>query len=1277
MIRCSSVLGVLLSACSLAQTAVAEPLFRWVFDEGMGKSARDLSGNGLDGRVTAKWEKGDEGTVLFFDGTAATQVTIDLPEEKRLGTGSWTFCAWIKPARLGMPESPEKQDARRLFSYGSWPQAIITLNIGGNGSFGCFMSYRDVNGQRIDGSAGSSPGALRVGEWAHVAMVCDRENRQLRPYVNGVRQGARELPENFAADFNVYGNLSVGNGWQNYWGQMKSVTFYRQALSPAEVIGLYREEGVSLGIPEDPGLSARERELLEAVAREEAQHLAITAFSEKNEAATRAWHSGDAAAARTLLKELVDDSHVPPHYRSYAHLRLAQIMVAAGDVDAARAEYGRLAAASDYPAVHREEARERMVELQREVDGLPSRDPQNSRTAIPVIEEFAAEVYVAPDGDGEGDGSREHPFRTLARARDAVRGLRTGGIRGPVCVRIRSGEYPVTRTFELTAEDSGTAEAPVVYRAEEMGKALFYGGARLRGFAPVNDPGILSRLPEEARGRVWQTDLRAQGIQDFGALRVRGGIGQPPAPPTVEVFVNGRPMTLARWPNEGFVGIRELLEPGSAKDGKPSVFGYLDDRHARWAQANDAWLLGYWHFLWADATIRVAKIDTEARTITTAEPYNYGGRGMDNHQGIIYYAFNLLEEIDRPGEWYLDRESGILYLYPPADLTGATVEIGMHAGPMVTFDGVRHVRLEGLVFDLGRYNGIEAANSSDCLIAGCTVQRMAATGITVSGGERFTVFGCDLHTLGRRGIEISGGDRETLTPAGHVVENCRIYYFGRVDRTYTQAVTMGGVGNCLSHCLLYDCPTSVISLGGNGHLIQYNDVHSAVQESDDQGGVDMWGNPTFRGNIFRFNRFRNVGKTGSEHAVHGQAAIRFDDAISGQLVYGNILYRSSNGNFGAIQMNSGRDNIFDNNLFVDNRYAISGGWNPGNQHWTETREGRKAGAYTNARYLERYPAIAGMFDKDGENFFWRNIFWRCGTVARQPRHLEMFENLIFGDDEDPGFIAGSAGDFRLRPDAEILRRLAFRPIPVGEIGLYAHPLRASWPVVTVPVEKADWRMGFKKETVASGVMPHALALNPIRVPRVTGAPSIDGRLDPGEWPVEPICLREDPSRQRVGGDLPEAWLMHDGEALYVALRVPFPGDSRRLTSVHGEWGRIDGAEICLREAGSADTGKRAPTFILQGYPSGRLEGATNPEETSLRETAALARLSRFAAGAGEGFWVGEWTIPIPALGFAYKPGARLQFNIGVRRIHSDDWVVLAGALGASYQLNNAAVIILD
>jgi hypothetical protein len=1253
----------------------AQPLLQWPLTEGSGEIAKDHSGNELHGSISATWQQTDHGPVLAFNGTAATQVTIALPEKQRLGQGSWTLAAWVRPDKMGMPESREGQNTRRMFSYGSWPQAIITLNLGGNGSFSCYMAYNDIYGQRVAADASSAAGAISLNTWAHVVMVCDRESKQLRPYVNGVRQGTKAMPANFACDYDVYGNLSFGNGWQNFSGEMAAIAVHREALSDSAIIKLYREEATRFGRDTEQ-LSEYEQKALAAAAAAAARSEAIHAHQAKSDAATAAIIAGDYRAAQVPLRELIAEQQNPAHFRSYAHLRLAQTLLLAGDNAAARREYAALAANSDYPAVHRQEALELAAELARQAQGASARDPEASRTSIRSIDQVAAEIIVAPTGDDTGDGTAAAPLKSLARARDLVRALRARGETGAIRVLVRKGRYLVNEPFTLSEEDSGLPDGPTVYQSEELGQALFYGGAQIKDFHVVTAPAVLARLPEEARGKVWQADLRAQGIEDYGALRVRGGIGQPAAPPTLELFVDGQPMTLARWPNEGFVPIRELIEPGSAKDKKPSIFGYEDERHARWSQANDPWLFGYWHFLWADATIKIGSIDSVAKTITTAEPYNYGGRGMSNGQGIIYYAFNLLEEIDQPGEWYLDRESGVLYLYPESDPNLAMVEIGMHAGPMVSLKNLRHLRLEGLSFDLGRYRGIVAENCSDCLIAGCSISRMADSGIIVTGGKRFGIFGCDLSSLGRLGVVLQGGDRKSLDAAGHFLENCHIHHFGRVDRTYTQAVSLGGVGNRVSHCLLHDCPTSVISMGGNDHLFEYNDIHSAVKESDDQGGVDMWGNPTFRGNIFRFNRFRSIGKPAVGHAVHGQAAIRFDDAISGQLVYGNILYQGSNGNFGAVQMNSGRDNIIDNNLFIANKHAISGGWSPGNAHWRETKEGKKAQAYTDELYLKRYPAIASMFDDNGRNFFWRNVFWRCGNISRRARHIELFENALLADDEDPGFADLAAGDFRLAEDSPVFKRLAFRQLPVAEMGLYEHPLRASWPVASAPMAMPEWQS--ELAAAPSGIMPHARALHPLRAAKIAQTPQIDGLIEVDEWPVAPLLLNETPERKALSGPPAEAWLMHDGARLYAALRVPIAGDSSLLAHNTGRWGEIDGMELCLREApAAANAATQPPILVLQGFPSGAKTNLPEPAELVNPQVLALGKLAEYRASHGEGFWSCEWSLPIAALGPSYTPGMSLQINIGVRRGEADGWLALAGALGPNYQLESAAIIILE
>jgi hypothetical protein len=776
--------------------------------------------------------------------------------------------------------------------------------------------------------------------------------------------------------------------------------------------------------------------------------------AETFKAANEAWTRKDFATVRAACASLLASS-VPAPVQSYAHLRIAQSYLAEHRLPDAKIEYERIRLNVSYPAAHRDEAEVSIGEIERQLQGLPARDPLATRTPVAAAQP-GAEFFVAPGGSDTNSGTAAQPFATLARARDAVRALKGDGLpAGGVAVTLKPGTYALSETFALGAEDSGTSQSPVIYRAEAKGTAVLYGGTRISGFTRVTDPAILERLPAEARGQVFECRLKEQGINNYGELKVRG-IGQPPSPPTLELYFNGKPMTLARWPNEGFVGINKLIEPG-VRGSKPSVFVYDSDRHARWTHAEDAWLFGYFRWLWADGTAKIGAIDTAAKTLTTAEAYDYGG-GMDTGQGIIYYAFNLLEEIDQPGEWYLDRTQGVLYFWPPADPAQATIEINLLSAPMVVLEHAAHVRLEGLVLDLARDSGIVAQDSEDCLIAACTVRRCAGNGITITGGRRCGVLGCDVSIIGRRAIEVIGGNRETLTPARHFVENCQIHDFGRIDRTYTPAIQLEGVGNRVAHNLMYDCPSSVMRIEGNDHVIEYNEIHSSVRESDDQGGMDLFYNPTYRGVVFRYNHFHHNGKTGSEGAVHGQAAIRLDDAISGVLIYGNVFFRSSNGNFGAIQINSGRDNVIDNNIFADCKQGVSGGWVQGNEAWRRIREGRAPeNFYRTALYLQRYPQIAHMMDEPGINHIWRNVFYRCGKlITRNPELFDLLENGVFADD-NPGFVDAAAGDFRLLPDAALFQTVGFKPIPVDEIGLYADAYRATWPVHTTPVALPDWR----------------------------------------------------------------------------------------------------------------------------------------------------------------------------------------------------------------------------
>lgn len=745
-----------------------------------------------------------------------------------------------------------------------------------------------------------------------------------------------------------------------------------------------------------------------------------------------AWAARDYAAARVEYARLVAQPDVPAPYRSVAQLRIAQSYVQEKNYQAAQAEFQKLLTMPEVPEHHRWETQERQREIERLKAGRPPRDPTWSRVRLPPRPAPGAKFYVAPDGADTNPGTRQRPFATLERAREVIRALKRRGKlpTGGIAVYLKPGNYRRKEAFQLSAEDSGTEQSPIVYRAERRGTARLTGGVQLTGFQPVTDPAILGQLPEEARGKVLQLDLKAQGITDFGELRPRG-FGCPPSP-AVELFFNGKPMTLARWPNEGFVHTGPVVEPGSPDRG--AVFEYAGDRPARWLQARDPWLFGYWRWQWADGTLPVAAIDPTAQQIRTARSSVYGLAS-----GMPYYAFNLLEEIDVPAEWYLDRNTGLLYFYPPSDPDQATVQLSLLSSPLVQMDQVSYVVLQGLLLELGRFDGVTMSGGDHCRVEDCLLRQLGGTGVVINGGHYHGVLSCEMHTLGRGGTSVVGGDRKTLTPGGHFVENCHIHDFSRIDRTYTPAVFLDGVGNRVAHNEFHHSPCHALRIEGNDHVIEFNEVHHVVLESDDQGGLDMFGNPSYRGNILRYNFWHDIGTLSPTPC--GQAGIRLDDAISGTLVYGNVFYRCSSVLFGGVQIHGGKENIVDNNLFIDCQYGIS--FSPwGEERWKAflASEGvvkllTQDIDIASPPYSTRYPALAHLTENPDVNRIWRNVAYRCGEFLTRDRGIqELVDNYITA--EDPGFVDAEHLNFQLKPEAPVFDHTGFRPIPFEEIGRY-------------------------------------------------------------------------------------------------------------------------------------------------------------------------------------------------------------------------------------------------
>ena len=676
-----------------------------------------------------------------------------------------------------------------------------------------------------------------------------------------------------------------------------------------------------------------------------------------------------------------------------------------------------------------------------------------SRTPLPAFPEPAVVLYVAPNGSDAAAGTIEQPLATLDAARDTLRQRKQAGTLGGrgATVIVRGGQYHVLHPFTLTAQDSGEASAPIRYRAAEGEIPIFSGGIRLEGFQPVTDAAIVARLPESERGKVVHVALAGYGISNLQPLRLGGfnsGLGFT-THHVMELFFDGKAMPMSRWPNEGFVRVADVaVKDGTTMHGRVgSKIGrliYEGDQPARWKDESNAMLYGYWFFDWADSYEQIASIDLEKREFVLAEPYcGYGYRA-----GAPYYALNLLSEVDMPGEWYLDRQNSELYFYPPSDPAAAVVELSVSDFPFVELDNVSHTTLEGFVWELGGVDGVTIRGGGHCLIAGCTVRRCGGNGIVVEGGTSHTVLGCDVYSMGRGGVIVAGGDRKTLTPGNHVVENCDIHELSRIDHTYTPAILVSGVKNRIAHNLLHDIPSSAIRLGGNDHLVEFNDIHHVVQESDDQGGADMWGNATFRGNVYRYNMWRYIGNqvNPQEAPECGQAGIRLDDAISGTLIYGNVFHRASAGRlgFGGVQIHGGKDNVIENNVFADCMAAIS--FSPwGDERWRKfVADAMAAADIDPVLYVARYPELERLADDCDVNRVSHNLAINCKQfLHRDSGRAIATDNVTTAEPDGAVQFAGQAIDLPALETAVAQAGLA--PIPLAEIGLYESPLRASRP----------------------------------------------------------------------------------------------------------------------------------------------------------------------------------------------------------------------------------------
>ena len=301
----------------------------------------------------------------------------------------------------------------------------------------------------------------------------------------------------------------------------------------------------------------------------------------------------------------------------------------------------------------------------------------------------AQTVFVAPGGsDSEGLGTKEKPFASLNRAIREFYSSKPGDFE--ICVA--EGEYFFSKGVSIVAQHTNGKTLSIAgpnFSGEP--KARFIGGIKIpaKYLEKVSDKETLSKIPGDAEGVLYKIDLKKFGVSEVGKVEKRGwGSWKTNGNPLeTEAFFNRSPMTPARYPNDdSLLKIGEVLDTGKVTDFAASdsyeqedksvrgaTFKYDFDRPSRWLGAPDAYLRGNFSVGWAYDQIKIKKIDPAAKTITLADPHAYGVRSNTPPKGSRLYvdkadlkvrgyqAFNLIEELDRVGEYYIDRKNLVFY----------------------------------------------------------------------------------------------------------------------------------------------------------------------------------------------------------------------------------------------------------------------------------------------------------------------------------------------------------------------------------------------------------------------------------------------------------------------------------------------------------------------------------------------------------------------------------------------------------------------------------------
>ena len=548
-------------------------------------------------------------------------------------------------------------------------------------------------------------------------------------------------------------------------------------------------------------------------------------------------------------------------------------------------------------------------------------------------------VYVSPYAEEKtADGSVKKPFRTIEAARDYVRTVdkteyeridEKVGI-GGIDVILGAGEYRLSSPIEFTKADGGTEDCPIRYIGEKG--AIVTGGVTLpvsQFSAPSGE--TAKYLPENAKSNIVMLDLKPYGITKE-LMAEKFAQDNVTYTTLIPLYIDGKLATIARYPNEGY----EAITGGAITEVKPdsadvyerfrttvTVSDEVAARIAGWHDTSSVFTLSCHVVLWRPNNYRIMSVDGNTLYMTYGR--NWYGPSVEGTytplQGRPIVFENIPEELDAPGEYYVDKD-GVLYLYKTEDFENAHISLPVSSNAF-TVDGADHLSIENLIIE-SFANRALTVKADSFTLKDCEIRGIGESAVDIVGYNE-TVTGCDFHDISFTVLKIDGGDCNTLTPSNNLIDNNSFHEWGQVNPFYSPAVGIKGCGNTVSHNEMYNAGHEAITWEGNNHLIEYNEIYDVCNISDDCGAIYSYNSYAHYGNVIRYNYVHDIRcKDEFLSNIEGYnycdtSAIYIDGGKSGQTVQYNILENVTGVGITA----SGRDEIITNNLFISCGNAVT------------------------------------------------------------------------------------------------------------------------------------------------------------------------------------------------------------------------------------------------------------------------------------------------------------------------------------------------------------------